>query len=60
MLPRSHKSLWKLRSDLVTWVHDVNYSLVWKEKIKINPFKPRSITFPVIVHIAEEVDECFG
>ena len=44
----------------MTWVHDVNYSLVWKEKININPFKTRNITFPVIVHIAEEVDECFG
>ena len=27
---------------------------------KINPLKPRNITFPVIVHIGEEVAECFG
>ena len=42
------------------WVHDVNHSLVWNEKTKINPLNPKDITSPVIEHIAEEVGERFG
>ena len=47
-------------SDIITWVHDANHSFVWNEQTKMNPLKPRDITFPVIVHIAEEIGERFG